>query len=61
MALEEARELGTKNANSTVVEFILYYFRKFDLDALLRTFRVIVPNTPTSMSTPNSAMASTGQ
>ena len=41
MAVEEARELGIKNANSTVVEFILYYFRKFDLDALLRTFRMI--------------------
>ena len=41
MAVEEARELGTRNGNGTVVEFILYYFRKFDLDALLKTFRVI--------------------
>ena len=41
ITVDEARELGTKNGNSTVVEFILYYFRKFDLDALLKTFRVI--------------------
>jgi hypothetical protein len=33
--------MGTRNGNSTVVEFILYYFRKFDLDSVLKTFRVI--------------------
>ena len=38
---DEARELGKHNGNSTVVEFILYYFRKFDLDSVLKTFRVI--------------------
>ena len=33
--------MGLQNGNSVVVEFILYYFRKFDLDSLLKTFRVI--------------------
>jgi len=37
----EAREMGTKNGKDTVVEFILYYFRKFDLDSVLKTFEVI--------------------
>src|SRR5438128_12236359 len=36
----EAREMGTKNGKDTVVEFILYYFRKFDLDSVLKTFEV---------------------
>src|SRR5207237_8164137 len=37
----EAREMGTKNGKDTVVEFILYYFRKFDLDSVLKTFEAI--------------------
>ena len=37
----EAREMGTKNGKDMVVEFILYYFRKFDLDSVLKTFEVI--------------------
>jgi hypothetical protein len=41
VTVDEAREMGTRNGNTTVVEFILYYFRKFDLDAVLKTFRVI--------------------
>jgi hypothetical protein len=41
LTVDEARELGKQNGNSTVVEFILYYFRKFDLDSVLKTFRVI--------------------
>src|SRR5207245_6753506 len=39
--LGEAREMVTKNGKDTVVEFILYYFRKFDLDSVLKTFEVI--------------------
>src|SRR5256884_7178575 len=30
LTVEEAREMGLQNGNSAVVEFILYYFRKFD-------------------------------
>jgi hypothetical protein len=41
LSVDEAREMGTQNGNNTVVEFILYYFRKFDLDSVLKTFRVI--------------------
>ena len=41
LTVEEAREMGIQNGTSAVVEFILYYFRKFDLDSLLKTFRVI--------------------
>jgi hypothetical protein len=41
LTVDEARELGKQNGNSTVVEFILYYFRKFDLDSVLKTFRII--------------------
>jgi hypothetical protein len=41
LTVDEAREMGRQNGNSTVVEFILYYFRKFDLDSVLKTFRVI--------------------
>jgi hypothetical protein len=41
LTVDEAREMGKRNGNSTVVEFILYYFRKFDLDSVLKTFRVI--------------------
>ena len=33
--------MGLQNGNSVVVEFILYYFRKFDLESVLKTFRVI--------------------
>ncbi len=33
--------MGLQNGNSVVVEFILYYFRKFDLESVLQTFRVI--------------------
>ena len=39
--IEEARKMGTKNGNDTVVEFILYYFHKFNLNSVLETFRVI--------------------
>ena len=38
---DEARKMGTQNGSDTVVEFILYYFHKFDLDSMLKTFRVI--------------------
>jgi len=41
LTIEEAREMGTRNGNDTVVEFILYYFHKFDLDCVLKTFRMI--------------------
>src|SRR5256884_6684168 len=41
LTVEEAREMGLQNGNSAVVEFILYYFRKFDLESVLKTFRVI--------------------
>ena len=41
LTVEEAREIGLQNGNSAVVEFILYYFRKFDLESVLKTFRVI--------------------
>lgn len=37
---DEAREMGSRNGNDTLVEFIIYYFRKFDLDSILKTFRV---------------------
>ena len=40
-AVDEAREMGTQNGNNRVVEFILSYFRKFDLDSVLKIFRVI--------------------
>lgn len=39
--VDAAREMGIQNGNNTVVEFILYYFRKFDLESVLKTFRVI--------------------
>lgn len=38
---DEARKMGTQNGADAVVEFILYYFHKFDLDSVLKTFRVI--------------------
>lgn len=41
ITVDEAREMGMKNGSSSVVGFILYYFRKFDLDSVLKTFRVI--------------------
>src|SRR2546428_9392155 len=41
LIVDEARELGLQNGKSAVVEFILYYFRKFDLESVLKTFRVI--------------------
>jgi len=41
LTVEEAREMGIQNGTSAVVEFILYYFRKCDLEYLLKTFRVI--------------------
>jgi hypothetical protein len=41
LTVEEAREMGLQNGNGMVVEFILYYFRKFDLESVLKTFRVI--------------------
>jgi len=33
--------MGIQNGTSAVVEFIVYYFRKFDVESLLKTFRVI--------------------
>jgi hypothetical protein len=33
--------MGMKNGSNTVAEFIVYYFRKFDLDSVLKIFRVI--------------------
>ena len=39
--VEEARKMGTRNGNDTVVEFILYYFRKLDMNSVLDVFRVI--------------------
>jgi len=41
VTVEEAREMGTQNGKDTVVEFILYYFRKFDLDSVFKTFEMI--------------------
>ena len=41
VTVDEAREMGIQNGASAVAEFILYYFRKFDLGSLLKTFRVI--------------------
>jgi hypothetical protein len=41
MTIDEARRLGAENGNDTVEEFILYYFHKFDLESVLKTFRVI--------------------
>lgn len=39
--VQEAREIGVKNGSDSAAEFILYYFRKFDLETILKTFRVI--------------------
>jgi hypothetical protein len=39
--VEEAREMGLQNGKSTVVDFILYYFHKFDLESVLKIFKVI--------------------
>ena len=41
LTVDEAREVGLKSGNNRVVEFILYYFRKIDLDSVLKIFRVI--------------------
>jgi hypothetical protein len=41
VTVEEAREMGNRNGNNNVFEFILSYFRKFDLDSVLKIFRVI--------------------
>ncbi len=41
ITIEEAREKGTQNGKDTVVEFILYYFHKFDLDSVLKIFQLI--------------------
>ena len=41
VSVDAARQMGVHNGNDTVVEFILYYFRKFDLETVLKTFRVI--------------------
>ena len=41
ITIEEAREMGTQNGKDTVVEFILYYFHKFDLDSVLKVFQLI--------------------
>jgi hypothetical protein len=41
LTVDEAREMGMQNGNSAVVEFILYYFHKFNMKSVLETFRVI--------------------
>ena len=41
VSIDAARQMGAHNGNDTVVEFILYYFRKFDLETVLKTFKVI--------------------
>jgi hypothetical protein len=41
LTVDEARELGLQNGNSRVVEFVLTYYRKFDLDSVLKIFRII--------------------
>ena len=41
LTADEAREMGTQNGNNRVVEFILSYYRKFDLDSVLKIFRII--------------------
>ncbi len=41
ITIDDARRLGTETANDAVAEFILYYFHKFDLDSVLKTFQVI--------------------
>jgi hypothetical protein len=41
VTVDEAREIGSENGNNNVLEFILSYFRKFDLDSVLKVFRVI--------------------
>lgn len=41
VTIEDARKMGTQSGTDAVVEFILYYFHKFDLDSVLKTFRVI--------------------
>ncbi|HYU87778.1 MAG TPA: hypothetical protein VEL52_03705 [Candidatus Bathyarchaeia archaeon] len=41
VTVEDARKMGTQNGKDTVVEFILYYFRKFDLASVLKTFELI--------------------
>jgi len=41
ITVDDARRLGTETANDAVAEFILYYFHKFDLDSVLKTFQVI--------------------
>ena len=41
ISIDDARRMGTETGNDAVAEFILYYFHKFDLDSVLKTFRVI--------------------
>jgi hypothetical protein len=41
LTVDEAREMGLQNGKSTVVDFILYYFHKFDLESVLKVFKVI--------------------
>ena len=41
MTIDDARGLGEANGNDIVVEFILYYFHKFDIESVLKTFKVI--------------------
>jgi len=41
ITIDDARRLGTETGNDAVAEFILYYFHKFDLDSVLKTFQVI--------------------
>jgi hypothetical protein len=41
LTADEAREMGLQNGKSAVVDFILYYFHKFDLESVLKVFKVI--------------------
>src|SRR5467141_108649 len=61
LTVDEAREMGIQNGTSAVVEFILYYFRKFDIESLLRTFRLIGAEYSNNSSTPSRAMNATAR
>ena len=41
LTADEAREIGLQNGKSAVVDFIMYYFHKFDLESVLKVFRII--------------------
>lgn len=41
LTVDEARDMGLQNGNNNVVEFVLSYYHKFDLDSVLKIFKVI--------------------